>query len=313
VRPDLGAPVVTTEAEWREAVRRLRAYRAGLHAARRRQALRSGENPYLDLVLVLSSGRDELTAIRAGIVQLLDLASRRRELASHFSWAIPNERALDVLGRYAPLIEIAAGTGYWTALLKSREVDVAAFDLAPPEAGAVNPYHRQQMPWTAVDAGSAVAVARRSGDRTLFLCWPPYDDDAASYAALRAYPGNVLAYVGQHGGGPAGSIRFHRELGLNWTRIESVELPRWPGLNDGLHIYLRNPSRRPLRQRDRCDECRRFIPTGAIGRCDTCFERRPPALAVRVGEHRVEYSGRALVAMPAALRHALEQSPSRIR
>jgi hypothetical protein len=55
-------------------------------------------------------------------------------------------------------------------------------------------------------------------------------------------------------------------------------------------VYRRNPQRRPLVERDRCFECRRFIPTGAIGRCDACFERHPPAL-----------------------RKAFEASPNRIR
>jgi len=57
----------------------------------------------------------------------------------------------------------------------------------------------------------------------------------------------------------------------------------------------------------------RYIATGAIGRCDACFERRPPALALKVGRHRVEYPQDVVDAMPPALRRAFEASPSRIR
>ena len=78
-------------------------------------------------------------------------------------------------------------------------------------------------------------------------------------------------------------------------------------------VYRRNPQRRPHVERDRCFECRRFIPTGAIGRCDECFERRPPALALKAGRHRVEYPQDAVDAMPPALRKAFEASPNRIR
>jgi hypothetical protein len=71
--------------------------------------------------------------------------------------------------------------------------------------------------------------------------------------------------------------------------------------------------RRPLRERDRCFDCRRFIPTGAIGRCDWCFNHKPTALALQVGKHRVEYVQEMLDAMPADRRRTLEESPNRIR
>jgi hypothetical protein len=91
-----------------------------------------------------------------------------------------------------------------------------------------------------------------------------------------------------------------------------VALPAWPGLSDRLVTYRRNAAHRPLRARDRCYECGRFIPTGAIGRCDRCFERRPPALALQYGDHRMEYPQSALDAMPSALVIALRRSPHRI-
>jgi hypothetical protein len=204
--------------------------------------------------------------------------------------------------------------GYWAALLRARGVDVAACDRAPPGSGARNRYHRRgRRPWTDIERRASVEAVRRYADRTLVLCWPPYEDDAASYAVLRAYRGDMVAYIGEPDEGATGSVRFHRELGLNWTPIETLELPHWPRLRDRVVVYRRNPERRPLLARDRCFECRRFLPTGAIGRCDACFARRPPALALRVGRHRVEYPREVVEAMPSALRKAFEASPSRIR
>ena len=123
-------------------------------------------------------------------------------------------------------------------------------------------------------------------ERVLLLCWPPFDDDAASYAPLRAYQGDALLYIGDLPGpdgtrGATGTTRFHRELALNWTPAEQAALPNWPGLADRLVVYRRNAGRRPLTERDRCHDCRRYLPTGAIGRCDRCFRQRPPAMALR--------------------------------
>jgi len=278
-------------------------YRARLHEQARAAQLKAGDNPCLELMTLLFTTPRELWPA-------LDLEERRRELASLFCWGVPNERALDVLAAHAPLVECGAGMGYWSALLRARGVDVLAFDAAPPHKSA-NEYHRfPREPWTAVAAEDSVLAARRHSDRTLFLCWPPYDDDASSYAVLRAYRGAKLVFVGE---GATGSIRFHRELALNWSLEEEVRLPNWPRLRDTLMVYRRNAVRRPLRERDRCVECHRFIATGGIGRCDWCFERKPAALVLQVGKHRVEYVREMLDAMPPERRLELEQSPNRIR
>jgi hypothetical protein len=264
----------------------------------KRKQLETGENPYLDLFQGLMKSPSPL----------LDLGERRRELASLFSWAVPTDAALDLLSKYSPLVECGAGMGYWLALLRARGVDAIGYDLHQP--GHRNAFHRNaRRPWTRVQRESSVKAARRHPDRTLVLCWPPYDDDLASYDVLRAYRGEVVIHIGE---GATGSVRFHRELALNWTLVEELELPHWPRLQDRVTVYRRNAVRRAHVERDRCFECKRYIATGAIGRCDACFRRRPPALALRVGKHRVEYPPSVVAAMPPALRKAFEASPTRI-
>jgi hypothetical protein len=356
VRPELCGGAITSWADWREGVRRLRDYHRRLAAIRRRRVLRRGENPYLELAGVLAGvpprasadagggdrdargaggdrggggnrdgggdrgdrgagGAGDLSwSLPGGLGSVLNLPARRRELAALFSWAIPAPGALAVLGQYAPLVECGAGTGYWAALLRTLGTDIVACDIAPPGAGTGNRYHAAtRRPWTEIGRASAVTAIRANRGRTLFLCWPPYDDDGASYAALHAYRGDVVVYAGGGPGGATGTVRFHRELELNWHPAEQAALPTWPGLRDRLVVYRRNPVRRPLSRRDRCASCRRFIPTGSVGRCDACFARRPPAMALRVSGHRVEYPQEVVDAMPAGLRLAFERSPALIR
>src|SRR5437762_11482905 len=88
-------------------------YRARLRALRRRRSLRGSENPYLELMTLLVGAPPGLSAA-------LDLAERRRELASLFSWAIPNARAVEARAGHAPPVGSGAGTGYWSAMLRSR-------------------------------------------------------------------------------------------------------------------------------------------------------------------------------------------------
>lgn len=79
--------------------------------------------------------------------------------------------------------------------------------LVGERPGAVNGYHRGR-PWTTVFPGASAAAVAASPGRALVLCWPPHDDDSASYAALRAFRGDTLVYVGEGPGGPAGTVRF---------------------------------------------------------------------------------------------------------
>jgi len=346
VRPELCGGGVTTEEDWAEGMRRLRDYHAQLLAAHSRLCLPPGENPYLDLARGLAGGPDlAWHAVPGGLRNVLDLPTRRRELAALFAWSIPGGPALAAMARYSPLLECGAGTGYWAALLAARGADVLASDVSPPgpmpagpmpsgaipsesavpkdrpgvAAGAsgngVNPFHGTHRPWAEVAPLDAVRAVRAHPGRVLFLCWPPFDDDSASYAPLRAYRGDVLLYVGDVPGpdglsGATGTARFHRELALNWTPAEQAALPNWPGLGDRLVVYRRNAVRRALARRDRCPGCGRYLPTGAIGRCDRCFRRHPPAMALRVNGLRVEYPAQVVAAMPEGLRRAFERSPS---
>lgn len=292
--------VAASEAEWRTAAEVFAEYQKRSATLGKRRTLAAGENPYFELFRLLTASPS----------RLMDLDERRRELASLFSWAVPTDAALEVLARYAPLVECGAGMGYWLALLNARGVDAIGYDRARP--GKENAYHRHaRQAWTKVARATSIKAAQRHPERSLLLCWPPYDDDAASYGALRAYRGDVVIHIGEREGA-TGSVRFHRELALNWTLAEELELPHWPRLQDRVMVYRRNPVRRPHVERDRCFECRKFIPTGAIGRCDACFRQRPPALALRVGRHRVEYTHDVVEAMPPALRRAFENSPNRI-
>ena len=323
VRAEDGGVRASTESQWREAISRLERYEARLAELLTPRPLAPGENPYVELVELLaepSDAHDSLVEARQprywglpwGLAQLLDLSERRRELVDLFAWAIPSDAALEALARYAPLVECGAGTGYWLALLQARGVDAIGYDLAPLGAVGANLFHlRAKGSWAEVRQGSAVGAARKHAERALVLCWPPYDDDDASYAALRAYRGDTVVHIGERGGA-SGSLRFHRELELDWTPVDEVVLSHWPRLDDRQVVYRRNAVRRPAFARDRCGECGRFVPVGSIGRCDACFEARPPALALRVGRHRAEYTREALEALPQPVRRAFEASATRI-
>ena len=171
-----------------------------------------------------------------------------------YAWAIPSDAALERIASYGPIIEIGAGTGFWSAMLAARGTDVIAFDQAPlpenvPETmcdllkseaeadAAINPWHVGQSSKGPVLRGSA-AEASLYPERALMLCWPPYNTSFA-YDALVDYAGDTVIYIGEHSGGCCATDEFFSLLCEKFDEVECVAIPQWPGIHDDITIWKR--------------------------------------------------------------------------
>lgn len=204
------------------------------------------KNPYLEAVRYAKFGgipRIEESATGDEIRELIDRHMLARDrLVARYSWAIPNRRALRALAVVAPLVEIGAGTGYWSFLLRQMGVDILAYDANPPlDEAHTNEYSRNGLAvgqvWTEVLPGGPEQAALHS-DRTLFLCWPP-SYDPMGFDALSAYRqagGRLLAYVGDFT--PAcGDEAFREALREQWVMIAGMNIPRWYAMKDSLTFW----------------------------------------------------------------------------
>jgi len=196
-------------------------------------------NPYLDEFLALGEDLNYLSytdptqyyAARSRVVAV------RNRLVHKYAWCIPGQEALEAISRYAPIIEIASGIGYWASRLKEMDVDVVAYDIwKVPDR---EEYRSLQYPnkWFDVKIGS-FDVVENHPDRSLFLCWPPPSFPVAMLA-LKNYTGRYLLYEGDEGYEPFGNHTFYDELERHWKLIETVAVPRWPEVDDRLYIYER--------------------------------------------------------------------------
>jgi hypothetical protein len=158
-------------------------------------------------------------------------AELRSALVPRFSWAIPTETALTAITRYAPIIDVGAGTGYWADLLQRRDADVLPIDCAPPA-----------HTWVPVTVGSGETIVSTCADRTLMLCWPPAASPMAAQT-LQHYAGMVVVYIGEPDGGSTGDATFHALLRQEWVVCEQHPLPQWPSARDSLTIYRRRQTR----------------------------------------------------------------------
>lgn len=191
-------------------------------------------NPYLAAALMIKALCARMPAPMGWMME-----SRVREpFAMRYSWAIPNPAALDCLVKHSPIVEIGAGTGYWASLATRAGADVIAFDRALP--GPENRFHPTASSLCFDVKPGGPEDAARFPERTLFLCWPPQDNDMA-YEALECYRGNTLLFAGEHDG-CTGSAAFFDLLAKEWESAETVGLPQWDGSHDNLTVYHRRSS-----------------------------------------------------------------------
>lgn len=175
---------------------------------------------------------DYSSSVDRNYTSLTDSLRARDEVIRKYSFAVPNEEALALIGQFSPIVEIGAGTGYWAGLLRNRGVEVEAYDIMGdkwkfwfPE-GAISP----------IKKGNQGKVLEHP-DHTLLLVWPYMDDMAVS--TLRLYKGEYLIYVGEGESGACANDAFFYALEDDWEEIAQIDIPQWYGIHDALWLYRR--------------------------------------------------------------------------
>jgi hypothetical protein len=166
----------------------------------------------------------------------------RERLIAKYAWAIPSPEALDAiaaLGR--PIVEMGAGTGYWSSLLGGMGLKITAFDRRPPDR-LPNPWHSPSREvWTEVRKGRPRDLLAFRRSYALFLCWPP-PTGMAGLSLCYMQP-KVVVYVGEKSGGETGDRRFFEILNDEYRLRRTVDIPRWWMHKDRLEIWERRRKR----------------------------------------------------------------------
>jgi hypothetical protein len=184
-------------------------------------------------------------------------------------FAVPNEDALLTLADHAPIVEAGAGTGYWSAVLQHRGVDIVAYDAFPPGDDLKNGFFWNQT-YTEVLKGAGETLCTENPElarRTLLMVWPNNPDsvdnpdlgdsddhklwDADCLRAFLDAGGSKVIYVGEResqvqvapgspsDSGITGSRRFQRMLRDHFTLVQEVSIPRLPFNFDDLTVWVK--------------------------------------------------------------------------
>jgi len=189
------------------------------------------ENPYLEIFeteALHTFNFSQLTTEK-------NVFQRRDELVGEYSWAVPNQDAIDIIASCTPIIEIGAGTGFWAYLIEQAGGVCYAYDDFSWKNCTNARVHFKKI-WTNVREGSFEKI-KDHPDSTLFLCWPPYRDPLA-LNCLNTYEGNTLLYVGERDG-CTGCGEFQALIDKEWEEINSIQIPQYFGIHDYLMVLKR--------------------------------------------------------------------------
>lgn len=164
---------------------------------------------------------------------------QRHRFIQEFGFAIPCAEALDACARHQPLVEVGAGSGYWSALLRLRGVDVIATD--PALAYRTTLRHGAHGGLLALEGKRAI---RRFADRNVLMVWPSLRETWARQALKAMRVGRVLLEVTEGEGGCCAEDGFFAVLEDCFEEIGAVALPVFDGIHDRFTIWRK---KRPYR------------------------------------------------------------------
>ena len=162
----------------------------------------------------------------------------RDAAARHMAFAVPSQAALNAIGGTltsgALIVDMGAGNGYWSRLLarlpRQEAWRVQAYDTVPPADW-------RQAAEAPVAFGTPDELSA-SDATTLLLCMPS-PGEVYSEAAVEAFRGPYVAYVGEWGSGMTGTARLHALLLEHFQLVTTTPLPCMPLTRVALYLLRR--------------------------------------------------------------------------
>ncbi len=162
----------------------------------------------------------------------------RMEFIEMFGFAVLTMSAVDFLRPYGPLLEVGAGSGYWSQELIEAGIDTVATDPKPWH----NKRGRGFDAWAPIKRLKAQDAIATYPDRNLLICWPDnlhLDPSDWPYQAVKAFQGEHLVLVGEDSAGCTGTPKMFAFLEREYQPHDLHYIPRFTGIHDRLEVWKR--------------------------------------------------------------------------
>lgn len=175
---------------------------------------------------------DAFYGFDAGAIDIFSQQRRqRRHFIDKYGFSIPISEAIDALRKYSPLLEIGAGSGYWSRLMRNEGIDVVATD---PSCDAFYGFDvGKHFPVEPLPGKTAV---RHYPRRNVFCSWPSLKHTWLRQAARAMRPGRTLIVVREDS---TADERTWDYIEGTFRHVENIEIPCWSGTHDWIEIWIK--------------------------------------------------------------------------
>lgn len=204
----------------------------------------------------------------------MDQADLGSDLVDRYSWSTPDERALRILKKFSPIVEVGCGANaYWCRVMKAAGIDILGYDIKPKEGGKISADKTEgEKPhgFPIMTGGPEVLAKEHLKNRTLFLCYPDEesleaedkDDEGGGEeegedgshslgsACLEHFQGKYVIHVGELYGetlsldqapwGRSSGPDFQQRLASEYHCVLKASLTNWLHVRDTISVWKRS-------------------------------------------------------------------------
>jgi len=155
----------------------------------------------------------------------------RKAYIAKWGYSIPCAEAVMAIIALGPLVEIGAGTGAWSALLRNAGADIIGTDVHATGDIGYGFRAGTHTPLLSMTGSQAVSSYPK---RDVFCSWPTEGGKWALGAAYALRRGRAFAIIE---GSRTGTPGLRHYFCTRFRLIADVEIPQFPGCDDRLRIY----------------------------------------------------------------------------
>jgi hypothetical protein len=183
--------------------------------------------------------------LHKSVARTREVYDLRIKAIHEFGFSIPCKELLDALEAHQPIVEVGAGSGYMTALMRHRGIDVVGTDSGRGHSWVTLRKWDPRQQW--VPAKRAV---RHYRDRNVFCSWPSLAETWFRQA-MRAMRIGQRAIIIEEDCCAEQSTWDYREAAFDM--VADIPLPAWPMLNDRAAVWIKKREAAVHKPKERFD------------------------------------------------------------
>lgn len=159
----------------------------------------------------------------------------RNEYVARYGFLIPCAELLDALAAHAPIVEVGAGSGCMTRLMRLRGIDVIGSDIDEHGSNSGHGFVIAEHDDEQVRS-EAKTMVRRHPERTVFCSWPTYRETWFRQALRAMRVGQKIIVTREECLAEPSAWAY---LDNCFEELQVIELPVFPYIHDYAGVYVK--------------------------------------------------------------------------